>query len=541
MPSLTDLNTQLMISVYLKRDTHDNGMTLGQYAHAVMDGTQPVLDHDAFVYQFGTTDDYIGVVTDWATLNNLTIVDIQRGGATIKLLGTAGQYNTLFNINLEDITDGDRVYISHAGKLTIPNDIDNVVESIAGLDNSLTFTHDAVVSNSISPAIDPTLISSPTPLDLARAYQFPRTVGNNQSQGAGACVAIVELGGGWTTQNLTSTFSRIGLSNPTVVDVSVDGGVNNPSDAGASSEVMLDIYCVGSIIPSGKTVVYFAPNTFQGFIDCVIAATNDNINNPSAIGISWLSQESSWSSQLRTSFDSAFQAAIVKGITTFVASGDFGAQAVGGSPNYTVAYPASSPYVVSCGGTLITINNDYTIASEIVWKSGTSYATGGGLSGVYSVPSWQLGFSSKLYPSGTVNNLTARGIPDISAMSDSYSFFYSSSNSFGTFGGTSASSQLLAGMMGRINAYSNQRIGFINSTVYGAPTAFNDITLGNNAAPASVGYSATVSWDACTGLGSPIGTAILALFSHTGPVFPLYTVGTRPSTGQTYPRVNNFY
>ena len=546
MPVLTDLNQQIMISVYLKRDTHDNGMTLAEYTNAVISGTAPTLDHDAFVYQFGTTDDCINVITDWANKNKLTIIDTQNGTATVKLLGTAGQFNSLFSIQLENVTDGNRTYITHAGDLTIPTDIDNVIELIAGLDNTITFGHNAILDTSTPLVTEPNTISYPTPVQLAQAYQYPRSLGSDQSQGAGACVGIVELGGGWTTQNLTSTFGRIGLTNPTVVDVSVDGGVNDGgADAGASGEVMLDIYCVGAVIPSGKIAMYFAPNTFQGFIDCITAATNDNINNPSVISISWGTTDTYWSTQSRQAFDSALQAAIVQGITTFVAIGDYGTQAIDIDPTYTVQYPGTSPYVVSCGGTIVNINNDYTIASEIVWNQ-TSYSTGGGISTIYSIPSWQSnkGYTYKTYPAGTVTALSSRGVPDISAMATGYQFYYSSSNTFGTFLGTSAVAPLLAGLMGRVNTLSNQRVGFINSTIYASSGAFSDITSGNNAAPASVGYSATAGWDACTGLGRPIGTAFAALFPAlptVAPIFPSYTVGTRPSTGQTFPRVNNYY
>lgn len=545
MPVLTDLNQQIMISVYLKRDTHDNGMTLAEYSNAVIAGTQPTLDHDAFVYQFGTTDDYMKIVTDWAAANNLTITEAHNGTATVKILGTAGQFNSLFRIQLENVTDGDRTYITHAGNLTIPTDIDDVIELIAGLDNTITFGHNAILDTLTPPAIELNTISYPTPVQLAQAYQYPRSSGSDQSQGAGACVGIVELGGGWTTQNLTSTFGRIGLSNPNVVDVLVDGGVNDPTDAGSSGEVMLDIYCVGAVIPSGKIAMYFAPNSFQGFIDTIIAATNDTVNNPSVISISWGTTDTNWSTPSRQAFDSALQAAIVRGITTFVAIGDFGTQAINGGPTYTVQYPGTSPYVVSCGGTIVTINNDYTIASEVVWNQ-TSYSTGGGISTIYSIPSWQLGkgYTYKTYPAGTVTALSSRGVPDISAMATGYQFYYSSSNTFGTFLGTSAVAPLLAGLMGRVNTLSNQRVGFINSTVYASSGAFSDITSGNNAAPASVGYSATAGWDACTGLGRPIGTAFAALFPAlptVAPIFPSYTVGTRPSTGQTFPRVNNYY
>lgn len=537
---VTDPTEQIMISVYLKRDTHDNGMTLEEYSHAVMAGTQPALDHDAFVYQFGSTDDCIKVVTDWASANGLTIIDAHSGCATVKLLGTVDQYNNLFNIQLQTVTDGDRSYVTHNAPITLPTDIDNVVELIAGLDNSISFAHNAILDPAgPAPNIDPNVISNPTPVQLAAAYQFPVGPGGVVGQGAGMCVAIIELGGGWTTQNLTSTFGRIGLPNPTVVDVLVDGGVNNPADTGSSGEVMLDIYCVGAVVPAAKIAMYFAPNSFQGFIDQITTIANDVVNNPSVTSISWGTTDIYWSSSQRQAFDTALQSCIVRGITTFVAIGDYGTQAINGAATYTVQYPGTSPYVVSCGGTVITVNNDYTIASEIVWKTGSSYATGGGISSIYSIPSWQSGkgYSYKTYPDGIVTSLATRGVPDVSAMATGYTIFYGAPNYQGTFLGTSAVAPLLSGMMARINWLSGRRIGFVNSTWYAHADAFNDITVGNNAAPASVGYSGTIGWDACTGLGSPIGTALLEL-ANTGPVYPTNTFGSRPASGQVYPRIN---
>ena len=286
MSTPTNVDDQILISVYLRRDNHENGMTLQEYTDAVIAGTMTILSRDQFAYQFGAIEDEVAVVTDWAVAQGLTVVDANSSAATVKLLGTAGQYNTLFNIELQNAVDGDRIYLTHDNELTIPVDIDDVVNLIAGLDNSMSFHSNAYIDPTVPGPVDPNIISSPTPVDLAAAYKFPSSSGNAQSQGAGACVAIVELGGGWTTQNLTSTFGRIGLANPNVVDVLVDGGVNNPADASSSGEVMLDIYCVGAVIPSGKIAMYFAPNSFQGFIDTIIAATNDTVNNPSVISIS---------------------------------------------------------------------------------------------------------------------------------------------------------------------------------------------------------------------------------------------------------------
>jgi kumamolisin len=536
-----DVNTKIIISIYLKRDLHENGMSLKEYADAVITGHQPILEHDEFVYQFGSVADEIKLVEDWAAGNGLTIVESSSGKATVKVQGTASQYNNLFKIELQTVVDGERIYHTHVGELTIPSEINSVVEAILGLDNSVYFKHNAILDPDYQPSVDPNVISSPTPVDLARAYKFPRSPGGDLVQGKGACVAIIELGGGWTTQNLTSTFSRIGQPNPTVVDISVDGGVNDGGvDLNSSGEVMLDIYCVGAVVPAAKIAMYFAPNSLQGFIDTIVTPTNDTVNNPSVISVSWGTTDTNWSSGARNTFDAALAAAAVKGITTFIAAGDFGVRAINGGTTYTVQYPGTSPYCVCAGGTVMSINNDYTIASEVPWgTSGGSYAGGGGVSTIYPVPTWQTGFSSKLYPGGAVSSLTGRGIPDVSAHAVGYQFYYGSGNYTGSFVGTSATAPLLAGMMARLNQLSGKRIGFVNSDWYNArTTAFNDQTTGDNHGGNTVGYSATSGWDAATGLGSPIGTELYKLYKK-GSTFPKFNYSFRPKSGQTYPRISS--
>jgi kumamolisin len=48
--------------------------------------------------------------------------------------------------------------------------------------------------------------------------------------------------------------------------------------------------------------------------------------------------------------------------------------------------------------------------------------------------------------------------------------------------------------------------------LYGNPKAFKDITQGNNKNGNGIGYVAGSGWDACTGLGAPVGSKILQLF-----------------------------
>jgi len=52
-----------------------------------------------------------------------------------------------------------------------------------------------------------------------------------------------------------------------------------------------------------------------------------------------------------------------------------------------------------------------------------------------------------------------------------------------------------------------KRVGLLSSLIYAqaapVPGTFHDITTGNNGT-----FSAKPGWDPCTGLGSPIGSAI---------------------------------
>jgi kumamolisin len=65
---------------------------------------------------------------------------------------------------------------------------------------------------------------------------------------------------------------------------------------------------------------------------------------------------------------------------------------------------------------------------------------------------------------------------------------------------------LWAGLFALINQSLGANVGYVNPLLYTAKeeATFHDITSGNND-----GYSAGPGWDACTGLGSPDGTALL--------------------------------
>jgi kumamolisin len=258
------------------------------------------------------------------------------------------------------------------------------------------------------------------------------------------------------------------------------------------------------VAPGAKIVVYFAPNTDQGFIDAIGAAVHDTTNNPSVISISWGGPESSWTAQALQALDAACQSAAALGITITVAAGDNGSTD-GGTGN-NVDFPASSPHVLACGGTKLT-GSGSAISSEVVWNEQASGegATGGGVSNVFPLPGWQ---ANAKVPAPSVS-AGGRGVPDVAGDADpvtGYQIRVDGQNM--VIGGTSAVAPLLAGLIALNNQQNGKSAGFIQPQIYAAKgaSAFNDIVSGNNGA-----FSAGPGWDACTGLGSPIGAKLIAL------------------------------
>jgi kumamolisin len=270
---------------------------------------------------------------------------------------------------------------------------------------------------------------------------------------------------------------------------------------------MLDIEVVGAIAPGANIAVYFAPNTDAGFLDAITTAIHDTTNKPSIISISWGGPESSWTQQSMTAFDSAFQAAAAMGITVCVASGDNGSSDGVNDGGNHVDFPASSPYVLACGGTTLQASGS-TIIGESVWNDGEGGgASGGGVSIFFTLPAWQGGLQLAL-TSGATQALTMRGVPDVSGDADPETGYDVRIDGRDTvIGGTSAVAPLWAGLIARINSTRGTPVGFVNPQLYAAASALSDITNGNNGS-----YEAGPGWDACTGLGTPDGTKIAALF-----------------------------
>src|SRR6202050_4150112 len=184
-----------------------------------------------------------------------------------------------------------------------------------------------------------------------------------------------------------------------------------------------------------------------------------------------------------TSMDEAFQSAAAMGVTICVAAGDDGStDGVTDKQNH-VDFPASSPNVLACGGTQLVASGN-TITSETVWDelANNEGATGGGISDVFPLPSWQNGFG--VPPSANANHNVGRGVPDVSGDADPTTGYVTLvDGQSGVTGGTSAVAPLWAGLIALINQALGKPVGFVNPLLYqNASTVggFHSITSGNN-------------------------------------------------------------
>jgi kumamolisin len=433
------------------------------------------------------------------------------GRRAIKLTGGVANMQRAFGVSLSHTTIDGETYRVRDGSIHLPAELQGYVVGVLGLDNRPQASPHFRILGEQGAAVAETAqaggfarphasSNSFTPVQVGQLYQFPQGVtASNQT------IGIIELGGGFRPADITAYVKSLGQKPPTVIAVPVGHGKNQPGNPnGADGEVMLDIEVAGAVAPGARIVVYFAPNTDQGFVDAIAQAIHDAKYKPSVISISWGSAEINWTAQAMSALDAACQSAAALGVTITVASGDNGSSdGVNDGKNH-VDFPASSPHVLACGGTKLH-GSGSSISAEVVWngQSQGGGATGGGVSDVFPLPSWQAG--SNVPRPGVPTG--GRGVPDVSGDADpATGYIIRVDGKTMVIGGTSAVAPLWAGLIAVANQQNGVTAGFIQPAIYAArnKSAFRDTTSGDNGS-----YKAGPGWDACTGLGSPITPRVI--------------------------------
>jgi len=446
----------------------------------------------------------LDLVERFAHHARLTVVDSNPRKRRVVLTGNANDISKAFGTKLTRYKSKQTGYTfrCRTGALTVPEELHGVVVAVLGLD-----TRPVAKPHFRKRKAAQATATAFTPIEVATLYDFPKDV-----FGAGQTIAIIELGGGYKTADLTTYFGGLNVPIPKVTSVSVDGGKNTPG-SDSDGEVLLDIEVAGAIAYQANIVVYFAPNTDQGFVDAITDAVHDTVRKPSVVSISWGASEDSWTDQARSAMNAALEDAAALGVTVTAASGDNGSTDGDTDGKLHVDFPASSPYALACGGTAL-YGSGSKISSEVVWNetANKNGATGGGVSGLFALPSYQ---NSTRVPKHPETNFVGRGVPDVAGDADpATGYKVRVDGKDQVYGGTSAVAPLWAALIALLNQKLGTPVGFLQPKIYTVPPAsFRDITSGNNDDGGHGNYNARSGWDPCTGLGTPNGTALLSALS----------------------------
>jgi len=426
-------------------------------------------------------------------------------------------WESVFQVKLFHYSHSEGNYRGRKGDLRVPVELQEIVVGVFGLDNRKMVKRRPIHRRRVSLNLAERAAASRTwffPAELATIYSFP--AGNGQGQ----TVGLLEFGGGYFPDDLSTFCKDANVNVPVVRTVSVNNTPTNAKD-GAEGEVMLDIEVVAGVCPASTIVVYFSSFDESGWVNVVDMAIHDQTNPLTVISCSWGYAEDApgaWSPGAQSAINDSLQAAALLGITVCVAAGDDGSDDEVGDGHAHVDFPSSSPYVLAVGGTTLKESSAGKI-TETAWKDGDGLrkdnggSTGGGVSTIFPRPSWQT------VPVQSVNpgSIEGRVVPDVAADASANTGYWTVvDGQGGASGGTSAAAPLWASLIARLNASLGAPVGFLSPLLYqaganGQPlgqTGCRDITSGNNDTASIGGYSAGPGYDGVTGWGVPIGTAL---------------------------------
>lgn len=239
-------------------------------------------------------------------------------------------------------------------KYYLPGCLDEHVESVFNTVQMPNIRHDSVILTSTSASTRLQAVTGAiTPAVLNKAYNINKNQGHPR-----ATQAVFEsIGQSFSPADL-SEFQRI-YSLPVIpVNMSIGGHSTTSayckSNPNMCAEGSLDIQYMMAVSQSPTTYYYVEYQSFSSFLSLVL----DSANPPLVISISYGQDEAGVSFSEMNYFNVQAMKLSLMGITIVVASGDDGALSnlARGQPlncGYSPSYPASSPYVVAVGATMV--------------------------------------------------------------------------------------------------------------------------------------------------------------------------------------------
>ena len=482
--------------------------------------------------RFGpTVADYNAVIA-FAKSHGLKVTRSYPERTLVDVSGPAAAVQAAFQVSLRQYQSPNGV-VFHAPDAapSVPAALAGKISAVSGLDSGIVRypqiqrKGSAEIMNSAPQAPGTGLGGALIPTDIRTAYNLNPT----RLNGTGQTLAVFELDT-YTSKDILRYERNFGLPTVPLENVLVDStDPNFPLyPGGGTAEVILDVDLQIALAPkAAKVLVYIAPNTDQGVVDCYQQIATDN--RAKSISSSWATFEDQVSGTSLFGENVAFTQMALQGQSIFTSAGDSGG--VNRRTNeLSAGDPSGQPYVCSVGGTTLSVqksNVNENYLSETTWNDGRGSAGGGGVSIFWPIPQYQKKaaiLTANAYPnSGT--SATMRNVPDVSLNADpntGYLIYVTDPKAGGgyyQYGGTSASAPLWAGFTALVNQSraiaGKGPIGFPNPALYsfgpGGVNAsrysadFHDIADGSNNIP----FVAVPGYDNATGLGSFNGAHLI--------------------------------
>lgn len=549
----------ITVTVILRQKPGSPDLPDLQYWQDTPPSERTYLSPEEFYERHGAAQKELETVVDYLTERGLRIVEKHAGRRRIMAEGTAEQMNAAFGVTLNRYRAPERKVPEHPprkegegrpfgdhremgaheyrgfeGPVHLPANLVELVEAVIGLDNRKLGRPAGTGTG------DPPGAGYLTPLQIAQDYNFPT------NSAAGQTIGIFEdasSGAAYLHSDVNSYVAALGLLAPKLTDILLLGYTNNGAlvvnpPPGAILECNIDV-CIAATSGQGANInVYFTDDSELGWDTFFDRATFPlaGDNPPSVLTASWVPSLSDDTGSIgdhtvggtfANNLHGNLKTAAARGITVFMAIGDWGSENDVGDGKCHISYPNGDPLVTACGGTILGSANptppgalyEYTwsdgnvLASPFQGWSGTFYyeATGGGVSDQFPRPPYQV--HAGVLPISKNDGGIRRGLPDVAGMVAMTGFVIGGVGNQAGYG-TSAVAPLYAGLLATINAFLGRNTGFLNPTLYRyGPRICNDIRFGNNDSsylPDAPFYTAAVGWDACTGWGSIDGLRLLA-------------------------------
>jgi kumamolisin len=482
------------------------------------------MSNDEFAAQYGASPLEMEKVAEFVKREGMKVVETNLARRILVASGAVAQVNKAFAVTLgyyehENGHDGEYGKVEsdreRDGSIYVPKELSDVIVGVFGLDNRRITKHNCGNLFCTAPLSVP---------QVRQLYNFPTNSAAGQT--IGIFCGHAEQGNGYDINDIKQYFHGLPATYPmpAITDISVHGK-NSGSDP--YGEITQDICIAGAAAPGAAIAVYFTTQTEQGWIDCINRVVHPDDGDPvcnvlsisffvadrdDIVGVEDQDVADSWI----TAVHEAFQDAAIQGITVCIASGDTGADSKIGDGKAHVQYPASDPWVLAVGGTAISRIRGSPFFYEYVWNDDLG-ATGGGVSAMFAQPSYQFRTGVRSLNNGKLG----RGVPDVAANASGHSGYSGIVVKGKDFigNGTSAAAPLWAGLIAVLNAAIGENLGFVNPELYAIGSrGFRNVAglpgRANNSFDQVPGYPAHSGWDACTGWGSPNGTALLADLVH---------------------------